>query len=117
MTLYDHRPTRFFSATLESHSDSKAGLSASNRIPGEVTVGPSPQREPDPRGTGLDALGQKHWPNRENFVHRHTQPGRTRQMVCSRIYEGEVRPQLIDRQSFTAHVQMHPYPSGDLTWR
>jgi hypothetical protein len=38
-------------------------------------------------------------------------------MVCSCVYEGEVRPQLIDRQSFTAHVQMHPYPSGDLTWR
>jgi hypothetical protein len=38
-------------------------------------------------------------------------------MVCSRIYEGEVRPQLIDRQSFTTHVQMHPHPSGDLTWR
>jgi hypothetical protein len=33
MTLYDNRPTRFFSATMEFHGDSKAGLSASTQIP------------------------------------------------------------------------------------
>jgi hypothetical protein len=38
MTLYDHRPTRFFSATKEFHGDSKAVLSASNGIP-EQAVG------------------------------------------------------------------------------
>ena len=38
-------------------------------------------------------------------------------MVFSRVYEGEVRSKLIDRQSFITHVQMHPHPSGDLTRR
>jgi hypothetical protein len=39
MTLYDNRPTRFFSATMEFHGDSEARLSASKQIPDQAVCG------------------------------------------------------------------------------
>jgi hypothetical protein len=106
LQAYDIRPMQLFSAAKEFHGHANVGPRAIN-----LMRAGSAQR----RTRCLRA--QNHWLNRQGFVHRNRQIGRARQVVYSRFDEREIRPQLIHRQAFTAHVQMHPDPSRNLTRR